>query len=260
MRGGERLNGIIVIKLGGNALQSLTESFYEEIQDLQQKEYGIVIVHGGGPQLDTMLSRLNIQTSKRNGIRVTSKEAMEVVSMVLAGSVNKELVCLLEKQGIKVIGLSGCDGALLRVTPLNKEQFGYVGELESVNVQLLQTLLQEGFVPVIAPLGIDNSYEKFNINADNAAAGIASSLQAKRLFFFTDVHGIMENDVVVTSIDEEHIHTLIQNGIIAGGMIPKVEAALKAINHYVQEVCIVSCLTKYRQGLGTTIIKGVNVR
>ncbi|GGE76507.1 acetylglutamate kinase [Priestia taiwanensis] len=253
------MKDIVVIKLGGNALQSLTDIFYTKLRELQN-QYGIIIVHGGGPQLDEMLGRLHIKTSKQDGIRITPKETMEVVSMVLAGSINKEVVCQLQKEGIKAVGLSGCDGELLCVTPLNKEQFGYVGELQSVNVPLLESLLQQGMIPVIAPIGVDRSYDRFNINADSAAAGIASFLQAKQLFFFTDVPGIMEKDTLLTSIDKGYIHTLMGNGTLAGGMIPKVEAALKAIDHHVQEVCIISCLAKYQKGIGTTITKGVNVQ
>ncbi|MGE7887886.1 acetylglutamate kinase [Bacillus cereus] len=250
----------IVVKCGGSMLAQLNDVFFDCIKKLQQK-YKVVIVHGGGPEIDAKLEASNIEVEKKDGLRVTPKEVMDVVQMVLCGSTNKKLVMNLQKHHLFAVGLSGCDGKLLQVQPVS-EEIGYVGEVSYVETSLLKGLMNMNYIPVIAPIGVKGN-ELYNINADNAAAGIAAALGAKELIFITDVDGILHEGNLVKKTDEFEIATFIEKGVITGGMIPKVQSALTSLKIGVQKVSIVNGTKDFTgdtgECIGTTVTKGVSI-
>ncbi|MED1090320.1 acetylglutamate kinase [Bacillus paramycoides] len=254
------MSDYIVVKCGGSMLNRLNSAFFECIKKLQ-KNYKIVIVHGGGPEIDAKLEDYNIKVEKKDGLRVTPKEVMDVVQMVLCGSTNKKFVMNLQKYNLLAVGLSGCDGKLLQVQPAS-EGVGYVGEVSYVETALLKGLINMNYIPVIAPIGI-NDNEIYNINADTAAAGIAVALSAKELIFITDVDGILHEGKLVKKTDESEIVTFIEKGVITGGMIPKVQAALTSLKMGVQKVSIVNGTKDFTEVtgecIGTTVTKGVSI-
>ncbi|PFJ17010.1 acetylglutamate kinase [Bacillus cereus] len=254
------MNDYMVVKCGGSMLDELNGVFFDCIKKLQQK-YKIVIVHGGGPEIDAKLEECNIKVEKRNGLRVTPKEVMDVVQMVLCGSTNKKFVMNLQKHNLFAVGLSGCDGNLLQVQPAG-EGIGYVGEVSYVETALLKGVIDMNYIPVIAPIGI-NGNEVYNINADIAASGIAAALGATELIFITDVDGILHEGKLVKEADESEILTFIEKGVIIGGMIPKVQAALTSLKMGVQKVSIVNGTKDFTkvtgECIGTTVTKGVNI-
>ena len=234
------MDDVIVIKCGGSILAELTDSFFSSIKELQDKGMKIVIVHGGGPEIAQMLNSLNIPSEFVDGLRQTTEEVLEIVEMVLAGAVNKKLVSNLAAQDMNTIGLSGIDGKLLQASPINLETLGYVGTVTDVNIDLINSLINMNYVPVIAPIGVGESGDKFNINADTAAASIATALNAKHLLFVTNVPGIMKDGSVLKNVPVSEIETLINDGTIYGGMIPKVNAAVSAISGGLSEIMIVN--------------------
>lgn len=249
----------IVVKCGGSVLARLSDTFFSSLQKLKA-EHDLVVVHGGGPEIDEMLTKLNIPVEKKNGLRVTTKDVLQVVEMILCGMVNKNLVARFEKNGASAVGLSGCDGKLLEASALN-EELGYVGDVKAVNVKLLQSLLSQELVPVVSPVGMDTSGQLYNINGDTAAGAIASSLGAKQLLFVTDVPGVLHNGELIREANEELLSSLIEEGVITGGMIPKVKAALASLQGEVEQVIIVDGLKGFidENGaiIGTTVTKGV---
>ncbi|WP_077617282.1 acetylglutamate kinase [Bacillus sinesaloumensis] len=254
----------IVIKCGGSILSELSDSFFSSIKELKYKGYRVVIVHGGGPEIAQTLSSLNIKSDFVNGLRRTTKEVLDVVEMVLSGTVNKSVVIELEKAGIPAVGLSGCDAGLLKAKPVDLENLGYVGEVEQVNVSFLDTILSQDYVPVLSPIGMDGEFTRYNINADTAAASVAIALKAKHLLFVTDVDGIKKDDKVLPSLSTESVVTLIEEGTIYGGMIPKVKAALSALNDGgLNEITIIngkgSLLSVDGTLKGTKIVKELEV-
>ena len=254
------MSDYIVVKCGGSMLDRLNDVFFDCIKKLQQK-YKVVIVHGGGPEIDAKLKDCNIKVEKRNGLRVTPKEVMDVVQLVLCGSTNKKFVRNLQKHNLLAVGLSGCDGNLLQVQPVGAE-IGYVGEVSYVETAVLKGLINMNYIPVIAPVGIHGN-EIYNINADSAAAGIAVALSAKELIFITDVDGILHEGNLIKKADESEIVTFIEEGIITGGMIPKVQAALTSLKMGVQKVSIVNGTKDFTkvtgECIGTTVTKGVSI-
>jgi acetylglutamate kinase len=234
------MENTIVIKCGGSVLSELSEAFFDSLKELQNKGMNIVIVHGGGPEIGQMLKQLNIDSEFVNGLRKTTNEVLEIVEMILAGKVNKQLVSLLQKKGFKAIGLSGVDANLIQAKPVDVEHLGYVGEVTSVNDSFLEQLLDSGYIPVIAPIGFDQTGQKYNINADTAAGAVAKTLKAKHLLFVTDVPGILRNGKLVERVTVENICEMIDDGTIYGGMIPKVKAAIESIAGPLHEVIIVS--------------------
>ncbi|HDR7791869.1 TPA: acetylglutamate kinase [Bacillus luti] len=254
------MSDYIVIKCGGSMLNQLNEAFFDCIKKLQKK-YKVIIVHGGGPEIDAKLKDCNIKVEKRDGLRVTSKEVMDVVQMVLCGSTNKRFVLNLQKHNLLAVGLSGCDGNLLQVQPIS-EEIGYVGEVSDVETTLLKRLIDANYIPVIAPIGVHGN-EVYNINADTAAAGIAAVLSAKELIFITDVDGILHEGQLIKKTDESEIATFIEKGVITGGMIPKVQAALTSLKMGVQKVSIVNGAKDFTEDtgacIGTTVTKGVHI-
>jgi len=257
------MGDIVVIKCGGSVLDELSESFFDSLQELKNKGKSIVIVHGGGPEIGKLLKQLNVPSEFVHGLRKTTKEVLEVAEMILAGKVNKQLVSLLQKNGLKAIGLSGIDAGLLEAKPVNVNQLGYVGEVVDVNVSFLEQLLASDYIPVIAPIGFDKHGQKYNINADTAAGAVAQALEAKHLLFVTDVPGILQNGKVVEQTTVTSILEMINDGTIYGGMIPKVKAAIESIAGPLQEVIIVSGKTSFYSASGeisgTKIMKEAGV-
>jgi acetylglutamate kinase len=259
----------LVIKCGGSTLAQLPDSFYVDMCKLQQRGIIPIIVHGGGPAINETLQRLNIESTFINGLRQTSAEVLQVVEMVLGGQINKAIVRRILSFGATAVGLSGIDGRLIQAKPVaNTDEVGFVGEVVEVNAQLLQGIVDMGYIPVIAPLGIGVDGQSYNINADTAAGAVASHLGAERLVVVTDVPGIMKVvdgvRIVLPTVTVAEIEQMITSGDIYGGMIPKVRAAIDCIQGHVQEVIIVDgsvpeVLSKVlagTSGLGTRIVKG----
>ena len=230
----------VVIKLGGHAMGSdeAMASFARDVVLMQQVGANPVIVHGGGPMINAMLERLNIQSEFVNGKRVTDAATMEVVEMVLSGLVNKRIVQAIGAQGGRAVGLSGKDAQLVTCTQTNPE-LGFVGTPSVVDASIFEDLFSSNIIPVIAPLGAGENGETFNINGDTAAGAIAGALKADRLLLLTDVAGVKNADgEVLTEMTAAQIRKLTADGTIAGGMIPKTETALDAINEGVRAVVI----------------------
>lgn len=233
-------NAIIVIKLGGHAMGSDTamETFARDVVLMRQVGINPVVVHGGGPMINAMLEKLQIASKFVNGKRVTDEATMEVVEMVLSGRVNKQIVQAINAQGGRAVGLSGKDANLITCDQTDPA-LGLVGTPADVDTSVLKTLFESDMIPVIAPLGSGRDGETFNINGDTVAGTIAAALCADRLLLLTDVSGVKnaEGDVL-TELSADHIRQLIHDGVIAGGMIPKTETALAAIDGGVRAVVI----------------------
>jgi len=233
-------DAIVVIKLGGHAMGSdeAMESFARDIVLMQQVGVNPVIVHGGGPMINAMLDRLDIQSEFVNGKRVTDAATVEVVEMVLSGVVNKRIVQAINAQGGRAVGLSGKDASIMVCDQTNPD-LGFVGTPADMDPTLLHTLFAADMIPVIAPLGAGREGETFNVNGDTAAGAIAASLKADRLLLLTDVAGVKnaEGDVL-TELNSAQIREMTADGTIAGGMIPKTETALNAIDGGVRAVVI----------------------
>ena len=237
----QRYDGaIVVIKLGGHAMGSdaAMDSFARDVVLMQQVGVNPVIVHGGGPMINAMLKRLDITSEFVNGKRVTDADTIEVVEMVLSGLVNKRIVLALNRQGGKAVGLSGKDANLM-ICDQTDPGLGFVGTPAEMDPTLLHNLFANDMIPVIAPLGAGRDGETFNVNGDTAAGAIAAALRADRLLLLTDVSGVKNADgVVVTELKTAQIREMTNDGTIAGGMIPKTETALEAIEGGVRAVVI----------------------
>lgn len=238
----QKFNGkTIVVKYGGNAMtdDSLKRQFARDIVMMHLVGMQPIVVHGGGPQIEDMLSRLKIESSFVDGLRVTDTATMEVVQMVLGGSVNQEIVATINAQGGRAVGLNGKDGNLLRATQLAPE-IGHVGEITEINTELLSTLTRDNFIPVIAPIGVGADGEPYNINADIAAGALAGALNAEKLLLLTNTPGILDaSGETISEIDATGIQQLIDAGTINAGMLPKVECALGALRAGTHTVQIV---------------------
>ncbi|PCH75097.1 MAG: acetylglutamate kinase [Rhodobacteraceae bacterium] len=237
----QRYDGaIVVIKLGGHAMGSdeAMDSFARDIVLMQQVGVNPVIVHGGGPMINAMLGRLGIESTFVDGKRVTDKDTVEVVEMVLSGLVNKRIVQALNRQGGNAVGLSGKDANLMICDQTNAD-LGFVGTPTDMDPTLLHNLFANDMIPVIAPLGAGRNGETFNVNGDTAAGAVAKSLKADRLLLLTDVSGVKNaQGAVVTELKAAQIRAMTRDGTIAGGMIPKTETALDAIDGGVRAVVI----------------------
>ena len=233
---------IIVIKLGGHAMSSdaAMASFARDVVLIRQCNVNPVIVHGGGPMINEMLKRLNIKSEFVNGKRVTDSATIEVVEMVLSGKVNKAIVQAINDQGGRAVGISGKDANLLKCTQANPE-LGLVGDPQTVDATVVHSLIADGMIPVIAPLGSSENGETYNINGDTAAGAIAAGLKADRLLLLTDVEGVKDADGdVITSLSLNQVTQLTKAGVITGGMVPKTETALKAVSGGVNAVVIMN--------------------
>lgn len=237
----QRYSGaIVVIKLGGHAMISdeALETFARDVVLMRQVGINPVIVHGGGPMINSMLGKLNIKSEFINGKRVTDPETMNVVEMVLSGSVNKKIVQAINNQDGRAVGLSGKDAKLI-ICEQETPELGLVGSPTDVNPEVIFTLFENDMIPVIAPLGAGNSGETLNINGDTVSGAIASALKADRLLLLTDVSGVQDkNGSIITELNSTQIKNWINEGIISGGMIPKTETALLALKGGVRGVVI----------------------
>lgn len=262
-------NKILVIKYGGNAM--LGEEFkWSVMRDLTLLRFigvKVVLVHGGGPEISQTLSRMGIQSRFVNGLRYTDEETAEVVRMVLAGKVNKELVHMLGAMGAKAVGICGIDGNLLKCEK-ESEELGFVGKITEVNTTVINDLLEAGYLPVISTVGYDDGGNIYNVNADTAASSIAGALNAESLILMTDIRGLLRNrddeDSLIKRVYVSDIPSLAKEGIISGGMIPKVNCCKEAIRRGVKRVFITDGRVKHSillellsdEGLGTMFVKG----
>ena len=272
---------VFVIKYGGSAMheEELRESFAKDVVLLKYVGINPVIVHGGGPQISETLEAFGIKPKFINGIRKTDQITMHIVEMVLSGDINKDIVALINRfsgEKIYAVGLSGRDGRLLKAKKLDKEKYfselglpvpeddiGFVGEVTDVNEELIYTLLEHNFIPVIAPIGVGEKGEAYNINADVAASEIAAKLKAEKLIYLTDTRGVKaEEGNLISTLTKEKVGKLIKERVIREGMIPKVKSALKAIEKGVRKVHIIDGRVKHsillevftREGIGTEVV------
>lgn len=266
----------VVIKYGGHAMvdAELQKSFALNVILLKYIGINPVIVHGGGPQIGQMLKQLNITSQFRQGLRVTDDATMDVVEMVLVGKVNKNIVNLINLNGGTAVGLSGKDGRLITARKLEMVlekadappeiiDLGKVGEVTGINTALLNTLLSQGFIPVIAPVGVDECGETYNINADTVAGAVAAAMGAKRLVLLTDVTGVLDKDrVLISSLDVAEASQAMASGLLTGGMIPKVSCCMEAVAAGVEKAHILdgrveNCIILEfftTSGIGTEIV------
>lgn len=261
-------NKVLVIKYGGNAMinKTLKQQVMEDVALLHLIGVKVVLVHGGGPEISDTLKRIGKEAKFVDGLRVTDRETVEVVQMVLAGKINKTLVKLLESKGGKAMGISGIDGHMI-MAKVKDEKLGYVGEITSVNVQPILDLLEKDYIPVISTVGSDLEGNTYNINADTAAAHIAGALRAERLITMTDITGVMmdphDPESLMPCIDLVDAKELMEEGVISGGMIPKIECCIDAISYGVRKVIILDGRVPHailmevltNEGAGTMVVK-----
>ncbi|MBP0028662.1 acetylglutamate kinase [Roseofilum sp. Guam] len=225
----------VVIKYGGAAMKdsTLKDQVMRDIVFLSCVGVRPVLVHGGGPEINTWLGKLGIEPQFKNGLRVTDAPTMDVVEMVLVGRVNKEIVSLINQAGGQAIGLCGKDGNLITARPQGQEGIGFVGEVSSINTKVLKPLLENGYIPVISSVACDPQGQAYNINADTVAGELAASLSAEKLILLTDTAGILRNykdpSTLIHSLDIQEARNLIEVGIVAGGMIPKVQCCVRSL-------------------------------
>jgi len=237
-------NEKIVIKYGGSAQTSedLKQKFAQDIVLLHTVGMKPIIVHGGGKSITNLLADLGVETKFVDGQRVTTKEVMRIAEMVLSGEINKEIVSLLNAHGTKAIGISGKDASFLEAIPKDFKNFGYTGNIQNVNPQIVDNILDDGFVPVIAPIatGSKIGHPGFNINADLAASKIAVALEARKVLFLTDTQGVLDKNMkLITNLDIKSTEELKKNGTIHGGMVPKVDACIEALKGGVKKAHII---------------------
>lgn len=243
---------IIVVKYGGHAMESgVSENFAQDIVLMKQTGIDPVVVHGGGPQIGAMLKKLSIPSSFIDGLRVTDQAAIEVVEMVLTGSINKQIVSGINAAGGRAVGISGKDGNLvvarklerMKLDPATLEEkpvdLGFVGEPETINPEVLRTIINSDLIPVVAPIGVGSKGETFNINADTVAGSMAAAIAAARLLLLTDVEGVLDRDgKLIPRLTVAEARALISDGTISGGMIPKIETAIDAVEAGVKAAVI----------------------
>ena len=240
----QQYNGkIVVVKYGGNAMvnEHLKEQVMEDIALLWLIGVKVVLVHGGGPEISDMMQKLGKKAEFVDGLRVTDRETVDIVQMVLAGKVNKTLVTLLEMKGGKSMGISGMDGRLIEAK-MKDSRLGFVGSITGINIEPVTDLLEKGYIPVISTVGCDREGKIYNINGDTAAACIAGALKAERLIMMTDIAGILRDkddpSTLIPSVTIAQATELFRQGIISGGMIPKVDCCIEAIHRGVKNVTI----------------------
>lgn len=259
---------IVVVKYGGNAMinEDLKHKVMRDIVLLSLIGVKVVLVHGGGPEISDMLKRVDKKSEFVNGLRVTDKETIDIVQMVLAGKVNKSLVNLIEIAGGNSIGLCGADGQLIKAKQLD-ERLGYVGTVTDINPEPIFDLLEKGYIPVISTIGCDDEGNIYNINADTAAARIAGKLKAECLISMTDIKGLLEDkddeDTLIPVVRLKESADLVEKGIISGGMIPKIQCCTDAVSEGVKKVFILDGRVPHSiimelltdEGMGTMFIK-----
>ena len=237
---------VVVVKYGGNAMidENLKKAVMEDIVLLSLIGIKVVLVHGGGPEITDTLNRLGVQSKFIGGLRYSDEEVVRVVQMVLAGKTNKDLVGLLGRSGGKAIGVCGLDGQLIKAKKLDGDvDLGFVGEITGINACVIQNQLDMGYIPVIATVGCDDEGHVYNINADTAAARIAAEMKAENLILMTDIRGLLRNkddeDTLIPSVNISDVPSLIRQGIISGGMIPKIESCVESIRRGVSRSIII---------------------
>ncbi len=269
----------VVIKYGGSAMvgEELKDGIMKDIALMKFVGMKPIVVHGGGPAISDMLKRVGKESRFVNGLRVTDDETMEIAQMVLAGKINKEIVTLLNKHGIKAVGLCGKDAGLIKVdrqlaevssgTSHQRVDIGLVGQVREIDCEILDVLTDSDFIPVIAPIGVGPGGQSYNVNADYVAGAIAGALKANKLVLMTDVEGIMDfqsgEGKLISSINREEVARLMEKGVITGGMIPKVQCCLEALEKGVERVHIINGTVAYsllleiftESGIGTMIEK-----
>lgn len=262
---------IIVIKYGGNAMinEELKENVVRDVALLSEIGVKVVMVHGGGPGIDAMLSKIGKESRFVNGLRYTDEETMEIVQMVLSGQMNKNLVSMISKAGSKAVGISGMDAGLIKVEKYQGDaDLGYVGEIIDIKEELILDLLDKGYIPVIASVGTDEGNHSYNINADLAAAFIAAKLDAENMILVSNVPGLLrdreDEDSRIPRITLKEAETLKNEGTIAGGMIPKIDCCIEAVKKGVKKSCIIDGRVPHSlliemltdEGIGTMIVEG----
>ena len=265
-----RYNGkIVMVKYGGNAMinPQLKEQVMEDIVLLWLIGVKVVLIHGGGPEISETMARLGKKAEFVDGLRVTDKETVDIVQMVLAGKINKTLVNLLEMKGGRAMGISGIDGRLIEAE-FKDERLGYVGNITKINIQPVLDLLEKGYIPVVSTVACDEQGNTYNINGDTAAAHVAGALQAERMIMMTDIAGgLMDKDkpeTLIPQITEEEAKKLYDAGVISGGMIPKVDCCIEALQRGVNNVVIMDGRIPHSilmelltdEGAGTMVTKG----
>ncbi len=268
----KRYNGkIVVVKYGGNAMidENLKMQVMEDVALLWLIGVKIVLVHGGGPEISELMEKLGKKAQFIDGLRVTDKETVDIAQMVLAGKVNKTLVNLLESKGGRAMGISGMDGRLIEAT-VKDERLGYVGKITKVNIEPVMDLLEKNYIPVISTIGCDREGNSYNINGDTAAAFIAGALGAERLIMMTDIAGVLRDrddpDSLIHYVSVKEAEELKKQGIVSGGMIPKVDCCIEAINEGVKNVVIMDGRVPHSilmelltdEGAGTMVTGGEN--
>ena len=261
---------VIVVKYGGSAMvdEDLKRRVIQDVTLLKLVGFKPIIVHGGGKEISRMVERVGMEPKFVNGLRVTDADTMEIAEMVL-GKVNKSLVQLVESLGVRAIGISGKDGALLKVDKKfsKGEDIGFVGDVKQVNAQILWDLLEKDFIPIVCPIGLDDEYNTYNINADDAACAIAQAMEAEKLAFLTDIEGVYKDpkdpETLISELTVSEAQGLMADGYIGGGMLPKLQNCIDAINSGVSRVHILDgriphCLLLEiftNKGIGTAILK-----
>ena len=262
-------NKVLVIKYGGNAMisEELKKSVMRDLTLLRFVGINVVLVHGGGPEISETLKRMGVESRFVNGLRYTDEETAEVVRMVLAGKVNKELVHRLQMLGAKSVGMCGIDGGML-LCEKESDELGYVGKIISVNTDVITDSLQNGYLPVISTVGYDNEGHIYNVNADTAASAIAGALGAESLILMTDIRGLLrdkdDEESLIKKVYVSDIPSLVNEGVISGGMIPKINCCKEAIRRGVDRVFITDGRVKHSillellsdEGMGTMFVKG----
>lgn len=253
-----------VIKYGGAVMEDelLKQMIAQDVTLLRKIGINIIVVHGGGKEITSLLKKLNIETKFINGQRFTDEKTRDVVQMILAGLINKDIVRRINIYSGRAIGISGIDSNLITVKKFDNYDLGYVGEILNVNVSLINNMISDGFLPVIAPLGVDEFGTVYNLNADIASSKIASAVNSIKLIYITDVEGVKENNKLISHLTEQRANELIDKRIISGGMIPKVSSALSALESGVEKVHIIDGRIPHallleiftQEGIGTEIV------
>ena len=259
---------IIVIKYGGSAQINthLKDKFAQDVALLYLVGLRPIIVHGGGEKITKMLDKLDIHNEFKDGLRVTSRQSLEVAEMILGGNINKEITTLINHYGGKAIGITGKDANFIKAKPLEDGKYGYVGKITKVDKKVLKNLLKEGFIPIIAPIasGDNDSFSGYNINADLCASKVATAVGAQKIIFLTDTKGILDKDnSLISSLDKKSALRLKESGVITGGMLPKIDACLEALKNGVKSAQIIDGRVEHsillelftKSGIGTIITK-----
>ena len=241
-------NKVVVVKYGGNAMtnEALKEAVMSDIVLLSEVGIKVVLVHGGGPEINAMLKKVGIESKFINGLRYTDKDTMDIVKMVLCGKLNKELVSALQLHGGSALGLCGCDGRMIIAEKLDRddgEDYGYVGEIKKVTTKPILDAINGGYVPIISTVGIGEDGQSYNINADTAASRIASCLRAEKLILMTDIVGLLkdkdDDSTLIPQVNVSEVSFLKKSGIISGGMIPKIDFCVEAVRRGVKRTSII---------------------